>query len=141
MPLTNNMCLGILGVNLGSKLASWTIGVILSAIAYGGLLSLTLSYVSLLLKTSYDISRRRRIFLLVYVIFMLANSTVYISIMITTLMTSFKLSGSSSGSNNDCSTSLNKMNYFQDAEAGGVCIALAMWGADGFMVSKISKTP
>ena len=54
------------------------IGVIISAIIYGGVLSLTLSYGLLLLKTSYDISRRMRTFLLVYIIFMVALSTVYI---------------------------------------------------------------
>ena len=117
---------------LDSKLGIWTISVILSAMAYGAVLSLTLSCVSLLLKTSYDISRRMRIFLLVYVMFMLAMSTVYIIIIIT----AFRTSLSKFGSNRNCGSLLYEMSYFQNGLAAEFCITLTNWGADGFMVSK-----
>ena len=136
MPLNNTICPEALRETLESDLDRWTIGIILSAMAYGGVLSLTLSYVSLLLKTSYDTSRRMRIFLLVYITFMLAMSTVYIIIIITTLRTS--LSKFSSGSN-DCSLLLDlvqKINHFQNGQGSGFCITFANWGADGFMVSQ-----
>ena len=54
----------------------WMIGIILSAIVYGGVLSLNLFYFPLLLKSSYDISRRMRIFLLIYTALMVVISTV-----------------------------------------------------------------
>ena len=133
--LLNNTICPTVGEFLDSELERWTISVILSAIAYGGVLSLTLSYVSLLLKTSYDISRRMRILLLVYVLFMLAMSTVHIITIITALRTSLSLFSS----NKDCDSLLDllyKMNYSQNGLAGAFCITFANWGADGFMVSK-----
>ena len=99
----------------------WIVGIILSAIVYGNLLSLSLSYFSLLLKSSYDISRRMRIFFMAYFTFMVAISTVYmvtISIILMSTMTK-------SDSDENCSGIL----------ARGFCITFASWGADGFMVS------
>ena len=136
MLLNNTICPGV-GENLNLEL--WTISVILSAMAYGPVLSLTLSYVSLLLKTSYDISRRTRIFLLVYVMFMLAMSTVYITIIITTLKSSLSIY---SPTNKDCGLLLDlsyKISYFQNGLASAFCITFASWGADGFMVSKFQN--
>ena len=138
MLLNNTICpepLGDIFYVYELQVERWTISVILSAMAYGGVLSLTLSYVFLLLKTSYDISRRMRIFLLIYVMFMLAMSTVYIIIIITALRTSLSIFSSAK----DCgslSDILYKMSSFQDGLAGAFCITFANWGADGFMVSK-----
>jgi len=104
----------------------WMIGVIVSAIVYGGVLSLTLSYGPLLLKTSHDISRRMRNFLLVYVTFMVAMSTVYI------IATTIDLRNSMFGN----------MTVPEDqfmSISTGLCIRFASWGADGFMVRNFSK--
>jgi len=97
-------------------------GIILSAVVYGSLLSLTLSYLSLLLKSSYDISRRMRIFLLVYFTFMVAISTVYMVTISIVLMSSLSMTKSESDDN--CNGIL----------ARGFCITFASWGADGFML-------
>ena len=134
MLLNNTICPGV-EENLNPELERWTISVILSAMAYGAVLSLTLSYASLLLKTSYDISRRMRIFLLVYVMFMLAMSTTHIVIIITAFRTTLPIFSSVKycGSLLDL---LYKMSFFQDGMAAASCTALANWGADGFMVSK-----
>lgn len=64
----------------------WIVSTIISAMAYGGVVSLALSYIPLLLKTSNDISRYMRNFLLFYVTFMVTVSTIYI-IMMTVALT------------------------------------------------------
>ena len=133
MLLNNTICPGVVAEILNPEL--WTISVILSAMAYGAVLSLTLSYVSLLLKTSYDISQRMRIFLLVYVMFMFAMSTVYIIIIINAFRTSLPIYSSVK----NCDSLLDllyKMSYLQNGLASVFCITFASWGADGFMVSK-----
>lgn len=53
-----------------------TIGVIISAMVYGSVATLFLTYISLLLKTSHAISPRLCNFLLAYVVFMVSISTV-----------------------------------------------------------------
>jgi hypothetical protein len=101
------------------------IGNIISAFVYGGLLFLSLSYLPLILKASNNtISRRMRNFLLVYVTFMVTNSTVYLATM-SIALTSAILS--------------NDNGVVGDQTAGVVCTILASWGADGFMVSKFQK--
>jgi len=110
------------------------IGVIVSAIVYGGVLSLTLSYGSLLLKTSYDISRRMRKFLLVYVTFMVAMSTVYIIATIIALRNN--LFGGLGG------TAMPVIPSCQNEFPGtltALCIMFTSWGADGFMVRNFQK--
>ena len=109
------------------------IGVIISAIVYGGILTLTVSYVSLLLKTSNDISRRMRNFLLVYVILMAAISTVYM-ITATAILTRSVFSNP-----NSLRYSSGGAYVFENRLVGAECIALASWGADGFMVSKFNQ--
>ena len=110
------------------------IGVIISAIVYGSILTLTMSYVPLLLKASNDISRRMRNFLLVYVVLMVAISTVYM-ITATVIFARSVFSdprlfwNSSSGG----------MYVFENGLVGAVCTTLASWGADGFMVSKFNQ--
>ena len=112
----------------------YMIGVIISAMVYGGVLSLSFSYVPLLLKTSHDISRRMRNFLLVYVTFMVAISTVYIITVIIALMrTIFYYS-------TDFSADPSKIGYlFQNGLVGALCTTFANWGADWFMVSKFQE--
>ena len=108
----------------------WMIGVIISAIVYGGILTLSLSYIPLLLKASNDISRRMRNFLLVYVILMVAISTVYI-ITITVALTDRIF--------HPLSLQLPEGYLFQNGLVGALCTTFASWGADGFMVSKLQK--
>ena len=103
----------------------WMIGVILSAVLYGGMLFLTLSYVRLLL-TSNDISRRMRNFLLVYIIFMVANSTLYI-ITISIALTGIMPVVQSTADNMN-------MAVFRNGFAGALSTTFTSWGADGFMV-------
>ena len=96
-------------------------------------LELAVSYVPLLLKTSNDTSRRMRNFLLVYVMLMVAISTVYITTATITLTRSVfsdpNLFWSSSGGTY----------VFENGVVGAVCTTLASWGADGFMVSKFNQ--
>ncbi|KAF8811730.1 hypothetical protein BYT27DRAFT_7336054 [Phlegmacium glaucopus] len=102
----------------------WMIGVIVSAVVYGGILTLTLSYIPLLLKTSQSISRRMRNFLLLYVTFMVGLSTVYIITMIIALTyTIFYGFDYHHG-----------RYFFQNGLVGAICTTLANWGADGFML-------
>ncbi|KAF8800946.1 hypothetical protein BYT27DRAFT_7116358 [Phlegmacium glaucopus] len=100
------------------------IGVIISAMIYGGILSLSLSYVPLLLTTSQNISRRMRNFLLVYVTFMVAISTVYI--IITTIALTQNIFHKDPGH--------NPLIFFKIGIVDSMCTTLANWGADGFML-------
>jgi hypothetical protein len=52
------------------------LGIIISAMLSGGVATLALTYIPLLLKTSQTISQRMRNFLLAYATFMVATSTV-----------------------------------------------------------------
>ena len=140
LPVNNTICPELvlnLAESIKSDLELWIISLILSAMAYGGVLSLTLSYLPLLLKSSYDIPRRMRIFLLVYVTFMLAISTLYIIASIIDLKTTVLVYGF----NEDCtgvalpSATLPKWSSF----AAAICITLASWGADGFMVRNFQR--
>lgn len=107
----------------------WMIGVIVSAVVYGGVLFLSLSYIPLLLKTSNDISRRMRNFLLIYVTLMVTFSTVYLITMIFTLTRAIF-------SYPYHSNSAMQSYLFQNGLVGSMCTTFASWGADGFMVSK-----
>ncbi|KAF8812853.1 hypothetical protein BYT27DRAFT_7086065 [Phlegmacium glaucopus] len=100
------------------------ISVIISAMIYGGILSLSLSYVPLLLTTSQNISRRMRNFLLVYVTFMVAISTVYI--IITTIALTQNIFYKDPGQ--------NPLIFFKIGIVDSMCTTLANWGADGFML-------
>ena len=108
----------------------WIVSTIISAMAYGGVVSLALSYIPLLLKTSNDISRSMRNFLLFYVTFMVAVSTIYIITMTVALTNNmfFPLDWS------------KEVYVYQNGRWGEFCVTLASWGADGFMVS-ILKIP
>ena len=109
------------------------IGVIISAIVYGGILTLSVSYVPLLLKTSNDISRRMRNFLLLYVILMVAISTVYMITAIATLTRSV-FSDPKFFWNSSSATYV-----FENGLVGAACTTVASWGADGFMVSRFDQ--
>jgi hypothetical protein len=112
----------------------FTLGIIISAMVYGGVATLVLTYISLLLKTSHTISRRLRNFLLAYVLFMVATSTVntvtlIIAFTIGRNILPFGNSGPiSTGDEIDLLT-------FPNGMAGALCVTFASWGADGFMVS------
>lgn len=103
----------------------WMIGVILSAFVYGGVFFLSLSYVPLLLKTSSDISRRMRNFLLVYVAFMVTIGGIDI---ITTSISLTRTIFQAGDSNT------RTIYSFQNEFVGALCTIFASWGADGFMV-------
>jgi len=100
----------------------WVIGMIISAFVYGGMLFLSLSYIPLFLKTSNNISRHMRNFLLAYVTFMVATSTIYIITMSVALLRAIF-------------DDLNLVPQIQEQYVGCLCIIFASWGADGFMVS------
>ncbi|KAF8812848.1 hypothetical protein BYT27DRAFT_7182300 [Phlegmacium glaucopus] len=101
----------------------WMIGIILSAVIYGGILSLSISYVPLLLTTSQNVSRRIRNFLLVYTTFMVAISTLYLSTTTVALTQNiFREDGP------------NPRLFVQIRILDLTCITLANWGADGFML-------
>ncbi|KAF8815152.1 hypothetical protein BYT27DRAFT_6819373 [Phlegmacium glaucopus] len=104
-----------------------TLGVIISVMVYAGVAVLALTYIPLLLKTSHTISRRMRNFLLAYVAFMVATSTVNtvtLIIVFTLGRTIFSHAGNE----------IEDMHAFPNGIAGGLCITLASWAADGFML-------
>ena len=109
-----------------------TLGVIISAMIYGGVVILVLTYISLLLKTSHSISRRLRNFLLAYVVFMVAISTVNtVTLIIAFTIGRNILHFGSSVTTDDMIDLLTLPNGM----AGALCVTFASWGADGFMVS------
>ncbi|KAF8800945.1 hypothetical protein BYT27DRAFT_7262497 [Phlegmacium glaucopus] len=116
----------IVAVGDRSTLELQMIGVIISAVMYGGILSLSLSYVPLLLTTSQNMSRWMRNFLLVYVLFMVAISTMYM------IITTFALTQNIFHSK---PFSYIIVPYFsQIGFVEPTCTTLANWGADGFML-------
>ena len=109
----------------------FALGVIISAMLYGVVATLALTYIPLLLKTSHTISRRMRNFLLAYVTFMVATSTVntVTSIIAFTVGHGIFDYGSLVADNGlDLVT-------FPNGLAGALCVTFTSWGADGFMVS------
>lgn len=123
--------------NDGNFLELWLIGIILSAMVYGGVLSLTLSYLTLL-KTSYTISRRMRSFLLAYVTLMVGISTAYIITSIIAVRDNIPFSDSYC-SIFACTLGSRIDSRSQDGFESVLCIMLASWGADAFMVSKFQR--
>ena len=109
------------------------LGVIISAMLYGGVATLAL-YIPLLLKTSHTIFRRMRNFLLAYVTFMVTASTVYTI----TLIIAFTI-GHSILNNGLIALASDGPDLisFPNGLAGVLCLTFASWGADGFMVSFI----
>ena len=106
------------------------LGVIISAMLYGSVATLALNYIPLLLQTSRTISRRMRNFLLAYVTFMVAVSTVNT----VTLIIAFAIGRSIL---NVSSTAVdNELDFvtFPNGLAGALCVTFASLGADGFMV-------
>jgi len=113
-----------------------SLGVIISAMVYGGVAVLTLTYIPLLFKTSYTISRRMRNFLLAYVVFMVATSTVNTVTLIIAFRVILQVDGASSYTGNE----VVNLYTFPNGLAGELCVTFASWGADGFMVS-VLKDP
>jgi hypothetical protein len=126
----------MLATMVGEWLDPWMMGVIFSAMVYGGVLFLTLPYIPLLLKTPYNITRRMRICLLAYVIFMVAICTVYIITVIIALNEAMPYAGLQYNIGSECSEIYPIAVQFQTGLAGEPCIILASWGSCGFMVSK-----
>ena len=105
----------------------FALGVIFSAMLYGVVATLALTYIPLLLKTSHTISPRMRNFLLAYVTIMVTFSTLNT----VTLIVAFTLNHrifDYGGRDAD-------LVLFPNGLAGALCITLTSWGADGFMVS------
>ena len=130
----------LIATMVGEWLDPWMMGVILSAMVYGGVLFLTLPYIPLLLKDSYNITRRMRICLLAYVIFMVTISTVYIITVIIALNKAMPYGGLRYNIGSDCSEIYPIAVQFQTGLAGKPCIILASWGSYGFMVSKFQRS-
>jgi hypothetical protein len=116
------------GPDLQSNSKIFALGVIISAMLYGGVATLSLTYIPLLLKTSHTISRRMRNFLLAYVTFMVATSTINT----VTLIIAFTIGHSIFGYGIDNGFDLFT---FPNGLVGSLCVTFASWGADGFMVS------
>ena len=93
--------------------------------------TLALTYIPLLLKTSHTISRHMRNFLLAYVTFMVAVSTINT----VTLIIAFTIGHSIFNYGSLAADDEFDLALFPNGLAGALCIAFASWGADGFMVS------
>ena len=105
------------------------LGVIFSAMLYGCVITLALNYIPLLLKTSHTIPRVMRNFLLVYVTFMVAVSTVNT----VTLIYAFAIGRNIFIHPGASRYELNP-STFPNGSAGALCTVFASWCADGFMV-------
>ena len=116
------------------------LAVIFSAILYGCVVTLALAYVPLLLdsETSHKISRYMRNFLLVYVTFMVAVSTVYIVTLIIAFAIGRNIFKLYSGIEDATVNELDP-ETFPNGLAGALCVMFASWGADGFMVRLYSS--
>jgi hypothetical protein len=112
-----------------------TLGIVISAMVYGGVATLVLTYISLLLKTSHAISRRLRNFLLAYVVVMVATSTVNT----VTLIIAFTIGRNILPFGNSGTGDGFDLLVFPNGMAGALCVTFTSWGADGFMVSFIDS--
>ena len=121
------------GPYLQSNSKIFALGVIISAMLYGGVATLALTYIPLLLKTSHAISRRMRNFLLAYVTFMVATSTINTI----TLIIAFTFGHSIFNYGRLAGVMDDGFDIFAfpNGLAGSLCVTFASWGADGFMVS------
>jgi hypothetical protein len=109
----------------------FALGVIISAMLYGGVATLALTYIPLLLKTSHTISRRMRNFLLAYVTFMVATSTINT----VTLIIAFTIGHIIFNYGSQVTDNGFNLDAFPNGLVGSLCVTFASWGADGFMVS------
>ena len=108
------------------------LSVIVSAMLYGCVVTLALTYIPLLLKTSDTISRRMHNFLLAYVTFMVIASTVFTI----TLIIAFTI-GHNILVGPFAIDDFEQLN-FPNGYVGSSCQAFTSWGADGFMVSLLN---
>lgn len=111
-----------------------TIGVIVSAMIYGVIISLTLAYIPLLIKTSRSMSLFMRNFLLTYVVVMTMFSTLF---MITAIrLVSINLLAVP-GETLLASSPESPITYRFESSGPftDICFVLTSWGADGFMAS------
>lgn len=101
------------------------LSVILLAMLYGNVVTLALTYIPLLLKTSHMISQHMCNFLLAYVMFMVTVSAVYMIMLII---------GFTIGHNIlDPFSILSVFNVldFLNGIVGSFCLAFTSWGANG----------
>lgn len=102
----------------------WTMGVILSSIAYGVTFTLSISTISLLHRSSKNKKERKHYILISYVVVVIILATVSI------------VSGISSNLNGVYTSEIPanfNLNVGRDANA--VIIVLVTWASDGFLVS------
>ena len=118
-------------VNLVPRVVA--LGVIFSAMLYGVVATLALSYIPLLfkLKTSHTISRRTRNFLLAYITIMVAVSTLNTI----TLIIAWTIGHSIFNYGKLAAYNGFDLVLFPNGLVGALCMTFASWGADGFMVS------
>ena len=101
------------------------LGVIFSAMLYGCVVTLAINYIPVLLQTSHTLPRHMRNFLLAYVTFMVAVSTINT----VTLIIAFAIG------HNILTKHLEfDPNVFPNGLAGELCSVFASWSADAFMV-------
>ena len=108
------------------------LGVVISAMLYGGVATLTLTHIPLLLKTSHTISRRMRNFLLAFVTFMMTVSTINTFTLIIAFTTGLFLNSDALIWHTD---HLVVTAILPNGFSGILCITFASWGANGFIVS------
>ena len=101
------------------------LGVIFSAMLYGCIVTLAISYIPVLLQTSHTLPRHMRNFLLAYVTFMVAVSTINT----VTLIIAFAIGHNIFTKKKDFDPTI-----FPNGLAGELCSVFASSGADAFMV-------
>ena len=111
----------------------WIISTIISAMVYGGVLSLALSCIRLLIKNSNESSRCMCKFFLLYVAFMVTISTIYTITMVIGLL---NLNRFGTPLSDPGWTYPEYQPYaFPNGYVGIICVTVATWGADGMMAS------
>ena len=131
-PLTDYRSQPDMSSNDGQELPiNFKLGVILSAMLYGCVVTLALNCIPVLFQTSHTLPRHMRNLLLVYVTFMVAVSTINM----VTLIIAFAIGQNILTSNKDLDSEsdLNNLVY-PNGYAGEFCSIFASWGGDAFMV-------
>ena len=106
----------------------------------GCVVTLALSYIPLLFQTSHTIPRPMRNFLLVYVTFMVAVSTVNTVTLIIAFAIGRKIFKMHTGPSAEDNASGLDPDTFPNGLAGALCAIFASWGADGFMVRSLKSS-
>ena len=117
-----------------SYLKLWIISTIISAMVYGGVLSLALSCIRLLIKNSNESHRCLYKFFLLYVAFMVTISTLYTITMVIGLLNLNRF-GTPTLPDPTWGPIDQPFYAFPNGYVGITCITVATWGADGMIVS------